>query len=142
MQTVKEILDGKGYWIWTIEPEASVFEALKVMGEKEVGALAVVQNQQLVGVISERDYARKVILRGRTSRDTKVHEIMTAEVITIDLDETVEECMEVMTERRIRHLPVVDDGRLIGMISIGDLVKSIIAHQQFMIEQLETYITQ
>lgn len=142
MQTVKEILDSKGYAIWTIEPEATVFEALTQMGKEEVGALAVVHNQQLVGIISERDYARKVILRGRTSRDTKVREIMTAAVITTDLDATVEECMAQMTDRHIRHLPVVDDGRLIGMISIGDLVKSIIAHQQFMIEQLETYITQ
>jgi CBS domain-containing protein len=106
-----------------------------------VGALAVVQNGQLAGILSERDYARKVILRGRTSRDTHVHEIMTANVVTTDLDETVESCMGVMTQRRIRHLPVVDDGRLIGMISIGDMVKSIIEEQQFIIEQLETYIT-
>lgn len=141
MKTVKQILDSKGYHIWSIHPNATVFEALTVMGEKEVGALAVVQNGQLVGILSERDYARKVILRGRTSRDTHVHEIMTANVVTTDLDETVEHCMGVMTQRRIRHLPVVDDGRLIGMISIGDLVKSIIEEQQFIIEQLETYIT-
>jgi CBS domain-containing protein len=141
MKTVKQILDSKGYHVWSIHPEATVFEALKLMGEKEVGALAVIQNGQLAGILSERDYARKVILRGRTSRDTHVREIMTANVVTTDLDETVESCMGVMTQRRIRHLPVVDDGRLIGMISIGDLVKSIIEEQQFIIEQLETYIT-
>jgi CBS domain-containing protein len=141
MKTVKQILDSKGYQVWSIHPDATVFEALKLMGEKEVGALAVVQNGRLAGILSERDYARKVILRGRTSRDTHVYEIMTANVVTTDLDETVESCMGVMTQRRIRHLPVVDDGRLIGMISIGDMVKSIIEEQQFIIEQLETYIT-
>jgi CBS domain-containing protein len=141
MKTVKQILDSKGYQVWSIHPDATVFEALKLMGEREVGALAVVQNGQLAGILSERDYARKVILRGRTSRDTHVREIMTSNVVTTDLDETVESCMGVMTQRRIRHLPVVDDGRLIGMVSIGDLVKSIIEQQQFIIEQLETYIT-
>jgi CBS domain-containing protein len=141
MKTVQQILDAKGYQVWLIHPDATVFEALKQMGEKEVGALAVVDDDRLAGIISERDYARKVILRGRTSRDTLVREIMTATVITTCLEQTVEECMAVMTQRRIRHLPVVEDGQLIGMISIGDLVKSIIAEQQFIIEQLETYIT-
>jgi len=141
MTTVKQILDGKGDQVYTIAPRATVFEALKQMGEKEVGALAVVDEGRLVGIISERDYARKVILRGRTSRDTLVQEIMSANVITAHLYQTVEECMELMTERRIRHLPVMQSGRLSGMISIGDLVKAIIAEQQFVIEQLETYIT-
>jgi CBS domain-containing protein len=142
MKTVKQILDTKGTQVWSITPEKTVFDALKLMGEKEVGALTVVENERLVGIISERDYARKVILKGRTSRDTQVHEIMSARVISAELDWTVEECMRVMTEKRIRHLPVLEDDRLIGIISIGDLVKSIIAEQQFMIEQLESYITQ
>ena len=141
MTTVKQILDSKGHQVYTISPRTTVFEALKQMGEKEVGALAVVDGQRLIGIISERDYARKVILRGRTSRDTLVYEIMTRDVITVDLEHTVEECMALMTERRIRHLPVLVNGRLSGMISIGDLVKAIIAEQQFTIELLETYIT-
>jgi CBS domain-containing protein len=142
MTTVKQILDNKGYQVYSISPQATVFEALKLMGEKEVGALAVVEDGRLEGIISERDYARKVILKGRTSRDTLVREIMTTNVFTAHLYQTVEECMAVMTERRIRHLPVMAGGRLTGMISIGDLVKAIIAEQQFMIKQLETYITQ
>jgi CBS domain-containing protein len=141
MKTVKDVLDSKGYQVYSIAPTATVYEALKLMGEKEVGALTVTDAGRLVGIVSERDYARKVILRGRTSRDTFVREIMTAAVITTHLDQTVEECMALMTDRRIRHLPVMEAGRMIGMISIGDLVKSIIAEQQFMIEQLETYIT-
>jgi CBS domain-containing protein len=141
MKTVKDVLDSKGYQVYSIAPTATVYEALKLMGEKEVGALAVTDADRLVGIVSERDYARKVILRGRTSRDTLVREIMTGAVITTHLDQTVEECMALMTDRRIRHLPVMEAGRMIGMISIGDLVKSIIAEQQFMIEQLETYIT-
>lgn len=141
MKTVKDILDSKGHQVWSIAPDATVYEALKRMGEKEVGALTVLDDADLVGIISERDYARKVILRGKTSRDTRVREIMTGAVITTHLDQTVEECMTLMTNRRIRHLPVIEQSRLIGMISIGDLVKSIIAEQQFMIEQLETYIT-
>jgi CBS domain-containing protein len=141
MKTVKDVLDSKGYQVYSIAPTATVYEALKLMGEKEVGALAVTDADRLVGIVSERDYARKVILRGRTSRDTLVREIMTGAVITTHLEQTVEECMALMTDRRIRHLPVMEAGRMIGMISIGDLVKSIIAEQQFMIEQLETYIT-
>jgi CBS domain-containing protein len=141
MKTVKQILDTKGDQVWSIMPDQSVFEALKQMGEKEIGALAVMEGEKLIGIISERDYARKVILKGRTSRDTLVKEIMTAPVIATHLAQTVEECMELMTEKRIRHLPVVEQNRLIGMVSIGDLVKSIIDEQKFMIEQLETYIT-
>lgn len=141
MKTVKDILEQKGHQVWSIAPDATVYEALKVMGEKEVGALTVVDGGSLVGIISERDYARKVVLRGKTSRETRVREIMTAAVVTTSPDQTVEECMATMTERRIRHLPVIERGRMMGMISIGDLVKSIIAEQQFMIEQLETYIT-
>lgn len=142
MKTVQQILAIKGSQVWSIAPDSTVFAALKLMGEKEVGALAVVENGRLAGIISERDYARKVILKGRTSRDTFVREIMSTPVICTQCDQTVEECMQVMTEKRIRHLPVVEGERLVGIISIGDLVKAVIAEQQFMIEQLENYITQ
>jgi len=142
MQTVEQILNNKGSAVWSIAPDETVFAALKLMGEKEIGALTVVENGWLIGIVSERDYARKVILKGRTSRDTLVKEIMSAPAIVTGLDQTVEQCMQVMTEKRIRHLPVMDDGRLVGVISIGDLVKAVIAEQQFLIEQLESYITQ
>lgn len=142
MKTVREILNDKGVQVWSITPDRTVFDALKLMGEKEIGALTVVEDGQLVGVISERDYARKVILKGKTSRETQVQEIMSTHVISTALDRTVQECMTVMTDKRIRHLPVLEEDRLIGIISIGDLVKALIAEQQFMIEQLESYITQ
>jgi CBS domain-containing protein len=141
-KTVQQILNTKGTQVWSIAPDSTVFAALKLMGEKEIGALTVVEKGRLVGIISERDYARKVILKGRTSRDTLVKEIMSAPVITTELDQTVAECMQVMTAKHMRHLPVVEEGHLIGIISIGDLVKAVIAEQQFLIEQLEGYITQ
>lgn len=141
MKTVKQILDSKGRDVWAIQPEASVFEAIKLMADKEVGALAVTEGDRLVGIISERDYARKVILMGKSSQETATRDIMTRQVIYVSLDQTVEECMALMTEKRIRHLPILEGNRLVGMISIGDLVKTIIAEQQFMIEQLEHYIS-
>lgn len=140
MQTVKQLLDAKGYDVWSIIPDATVFDALTLMAQKEVGALTVVEDEQLVGIISERDYARKVILQGKTSRTTLVREIMTTRVICTYPEQTVEECMALLTEWRIRHLPVLENESIIGIISIGDLVKSLISHQQFMIEQLERYI--
>lgn len=140
--TVRSILNTKGNQVWSIAPDQTVFEALKLMGEKEIGALTVIKNDRLVGVISERDYARKVILKGRTSRDTLVREIMSSSVVTVHPGQSVQECMALMTEKRIRHLPVLDGDRLIGVISIGDLVKAIIAEQEFVIQQLETYISQ
>jgi CBS domain-containing protein len=118
-----------------------VFAAIQQMAEKEVGALVVLEGDAVVGIISERDYARKVMLKGRSSRETMVQDIMTADVIHVRLDQSIEECMSIVTERRIRHLPVLDRGRLVGLISIGDLVKTIIAEQQFIIEQLEHYIS-
>jgi CBS domain-containing protein len=142
MKTVREILNGKGTQVWSIAPDRTVFDALKLMGEKEIGALTVVRNDQLVGIISERDYARKVILKGKTSRETPVHEIMSTAVISTRLERTVQECLRIMTDKRIRHLPVLEAGELVGIVSIGDLVKAVIAEQQFMIEQLESYITQ
>jgi CBS domain-containing protein len=142
MKTIREILDEKGTQVWSIAPGSTVFAALALMGEKEVGALTVIENGRLVGIVSERDYARKVILKGKTSRETQVSEIMSTRVVTTRLDRTVQECMQIMTDKHIRHLPVVEEGELVGIISIGDLVKALIAEQQFMIEQLESYITQ
>ncbi|HEY5865873.1 MAG TPA: CBS domain-containing protein [Candidatus Tectomicrobia bacterium] len=140
MTTIEQILDTKGYAVWSIHPQESVFAAIQQMAEKEVGALVVLEDDAVVGIISERDYARKVILKGRSSRETAVQDIMTPDVICVRLDQNVEECMTIVTERRIRHLPVLDSGRLVGIISIGDLVKTIIVEQQFIIEQLEHYI--
>lgn len=142
MKRVREILNDKGAQVWSIAPDRTVFDALKLMGEKEIGALTVVDANTLVGIISERDYARKVILKGKTSRETLIHEIMSRGVISATPDQTVQECLSIMTERRIRHLPVLAAGQLVGIVSIGDLVKALIAEQQFMIAQLESYITQ
>jgi CBS domain-containing protein len=141
MTTVNDLLRVKGNDVWSIGPDASVYEALALLAEKDVGALAVVDAGRLVGIVSERDYARKVILKGKTSRETPVREIMTEKVLWVRLDHSIEECMALMTNRRVRHLPVLDEGRLIGMISIGDVVKAIISEQEFMIEQLANYIT-
>ena len=141
MKKVRDILEIKGREVWSIGPSESVFDALKLMAEKGIGALVVLEAGKVAGIISERDYARKVILQGRSSPTTLVSEIMTARVAYAQLQQNIDECMAIMTERRIRHLPVMEDGLLIGVISIGDLVKSIIAEQRFIIEQLERYIT-
>ena len=140
MITVKQILDEKGYKVWTIAPQAKVFDALKVMAEQEVGALVVMEGDEVVGILSERDYARKIVLVGRQSQDTPVRDIMTAQVYGVHLDTTADECMALMTDKRIRHLPVCKEGRLAGVISIGDVVKAIIGHQKGQIENLENYI--
>ena len=141
MKLVKHILDSKGRDIWHISPEDSVLDAIKLMAERGIGALLVMEGEKLVGIISERDYARKIILKGKSSRETPVREIMTAEVVSTQPLETVEKCMEIMTNEHIRHLPVLDGEKVVGVLSIGDLVKAIIAEQQFTIEQLENYIT-
>ena len=142
MKTVTEILKQKGdQAIHALAPTALVFEALQLMAQKNIGALLVMENDQIVGMFSERDYARKVILMERSSKNTPVREIMTTEVIYVRPDQTSEECMALMTENRIRHLPVVDGGKLIGLLSIGDLVKDIISEQKFIIDQLEHYIS-
>lgn len=141
MKKVRDILEVKGRDVWSIGPGASVLEALKLMAEKDVGALVVLDGSKLVGIISERDYARKIVLLGRASPTTQVKEIMTTDVVCVDPEQSVDECMAVVTKKRIRHLPVSENGKLIGLISIGDLVKSIITEQQFIIEQLERYIT-
>jgi len=141
MKTIKELLDVKGREVWTIGPDTSVYEGLKIMAEQEIGSLLVLEGGRPIGIFTERDYARSVILKGRTSKDTPVHEIMTHRPICATPTQTVEECMALITDKRIRHLPVIDGGELVGLISIGDLVKSIISEQQFIIEQLEHYIT-
>jgi CBS domain-containing protein len=142
MKTVKELLRVKGYQVWSIGPDATVYEALTLMAEKDVGALLVLDSAgQLVGILSERDYARKIVLKGKTSRETPVREIMTEKVLWVRPDQTIEECMALMTNKHIRHLPVMEEGRLLGVISIGDVVKDIISEQEFMIAQLENYIT-
>jgi len=139
-ETVDSILRMKGNHIWHIAPSATVFDAVSEMAQRSVGALPVVSNGELVGIITERDYARKVILQGRSSPHTMVHEIMTPLPITVTPEFTVDQCLRMMTARRFRHLPVVDAGKLCGMISIGDLVAAIIANQAYTIERLESYI--
>lgn len=141
MITVKDMLDQKGHNAWTIGPDATVFEALELMAKKGLGALIVVDKDgEVAGIISERDYARKIILMGRHSQDTPVKDIMTREVFGVHFESTAEECMALMTDKHIRHLPVCKDGKLAGVISIGDVVKSVIAEQKVKIENLENYI--
>lgn len=140
MITVKDILSEKGRNVWKISPDAKVFDALKLMAEKKIGALVVFENDDVVGMISERDYARKVILLGRHSQDTIVREIMTSPVYGVHMDTTAEECMALMTDKHIRHLPVCKDETLAGVISIGDVVKAIMTQQKVTIENLENYI--
>jgi len=142
MKLVKHLLDAKGRNVISIAPDASVFDAIKVMADESIGSLVVMdENGKLAGIVTERDYARKVIVMGRSSKDTPVAEIMTTDVLTAASDHTVNACMEIMTEKKIRHLPVVEDGRVIAMVSIGDLVQAIIAAQQEEIEHLEHYIS-
>lgn len=142
MKLVKHLLDAKGRKVLSISADASVFDAIKMMADESVGSLVVLdENDGLVGIVTERDYARKVIVKGRSSRDTRVADIMTADVLTTSCDRTVNSCMEIMTERKLRHLPVVEDGRVIAMVSIGDLVQAIIADQKEEIEHLEQYIS-
>jgi CBS domain-containing protein len=140
MKRVNDILKIKGHDVWSIGPDASVYDAIHMMAEKKVGALMVVEGARLVGVISETDYARKITLKGLSSRQTPVKEVMTKHVLYVQPEQDIEECMVLMTEKRTRHLPVMDAGKLIGVISIGDAVKSIIDEQRFTIEQLEHYI--
>jgi CBS domain-containing protein len=140
VKTIRQLLESKGRDIWSIDADATVYDAIKLMAERGIGALIVMDNSRPAGIISERDYARKIILKGRSSRETAVRDIMTGDIIYADADQSVEGCMALMTDKRIRHLPILDEGELIAVISIGDLVKSIIAEQKFVIEQLESYI--
>lgn len=141
MRTVRHLLEEKGHEVHAIGPDAAVLDAIRLMAEKQVGAVLVMNGPELVGMLSERDYARKVILAGLSSRETPVRQIMTGEVVTVGLDDHVPGCMEIVTRRRIRHLPVVDSGgTVLGLVSIGDLVKAVIADQQVELEQLHSYI--
>ncbi len=141
MKTVRDLLQSKGHEIWSVAPDDSVFAALELMAERGIGAVLVLDGANVAGILSERDYARQVILKGKASKDTPVRDIMTTELFVVTPEKTVEECMELMTERRIRHLPVVVGDRLDGLLSIGDIVKAVISDKQDQIEQLETYIT-
>ncbi len=141
MQTVQHILGTKHETLLSVSPDADVFDALATMARHDVGALAVLDRGRLVGMFSERDYARKVILHGKTSRDTPVSAIMTTDVLTVGPRSTVQDCMSLMTDKRVRHLPVVEGEMVIGMISIGDVVKAVLSQQEFVIEQLQHYIT-
>lgn len=141
MATVSSLLRSKGQEVWSVSPDTTVFDALKLMAEKNIGAVLVMDGEELVGIISERDYARKVILMGKSSKDTLASEIMTPRVLCVPADKGIRECMALMTEKRIRHLPVLaHDGHVTGVISIGDVVGAIIADQEFTIAQLEHYI--
>jgi CBS domain-containing protein len=140
MTTLKVLLDGKGHDVWFVHPDDTVLDAIKVLAKKDIGALIVIKDDKLVGIFTERDYARNVYLKGKSSPETPVRDVMAAPVICVGPDQSVNECMALMTEKRIRHLPVMDGDELVGMVSIGDLVKSVIAEQQFTIEQLEHYI--
>ncbi len=141
MHIVSQLLDVKGREVWWVTPKTSVYDALVLMAEKNCGALVVLEAGKVAGIFSERDYARKIILKGKASKETLVEEIMSTQVVFVRPQQTIEECMGFMTAKRIRHLPVLEDERLVGMISIGDVVKAVISEQEFTIKQLENYIT-
>ena len=141
MQYVHDVLSDKGSEVWTVGPSTTVYEALEVMADKNVGALVVVDDDKLIGIFSERDYARGLALKGKRSRETSVRDTMTDVVVTVSPSHSMKDCMEFMTNERVRHLPVLEDERIIGLVSIGDVVKSIMSYQEHMIQQLEAYIT-
>ena len=140
MKTARQLLDIKGGKTFSVTPDTMVYDALLVMAEHMVGALLVMEDDRLAGIFSERDYAREVVIKGRTSRTTLVSEIMSTKLITVTPDTTVDECMSLMSGKRIRHLPVIENGKVLGVLSIGDLVKETMANQEFLIQQLESYI--
>ena len=140
MLTVRELLAKKGSEVWSVSPDATVYDALQVMAARNVGAVLVLEDGDLAGILSERDYARQVILKGKASRDTPVRDIMTTSLVTVSPERTIDDCMALMTERRIRHLPVLQSDVLLGVLSIGDVVKAVISEKEFHIEQLESYI--
>lgn len=140
MRTVRQLLDAKAAEVFAIGPDAPVIDAIRLMAEKRIGAVLVMQGSRLAGILSERDYARKIVLQGRSSADTPVRDIMTAQVISVGLDDSAERCMQIVTEQRIRHLPVLDGDEVVGVVSIGDLVKAVIEDQQVELDQLQRYI--
>jgi CBS domain-containing protein len=141
MNKIQKLLDDKGTDVWSVAPTSSVYDALLVMADKNIGAVLVMDNDQLVGILTERDYTRNVVLQGRTAKDTQAREIMTERPVCVGPEQAVDECLALMTERRVRHLPVVAGNRVLGLVSIGDAVKDIISEQKFTIEQLERYIS-
>ena len=141
MTTIAQLLNTKGNQIWSVEPKATIFEALEIMSEKEIGALLVMEDGKLTGIFSERDYARKVILKGKSSKETQVGELMTKKVFYIDSQKTINDCMVMMTAKRIRHVPVIEDNQVVGIVTIGDVVNQIISEQEVTINHLENYIT-
>ena len=141
MKTVRDILKHKGTQVWSVTPDSTVYDTLKLMAEKDVGAVLVIEADQPVGIISERDYARQVILKGKASKDTRVRDVMTSRVVFVRPEQSIDECMALMTDKRFRHLPVLEDGKLVGILSIGDVVNAIISEKEFLIHQLENYIS-
>ena len=141
MTTIAQLLNRKGNQIWSDEPKATIFKALEIMSEKEIGALLVMEDGKLTGIFSERDYARKVILKGKSSKETLVGELMTKKVFYIDSQKTINDCMAMMTAKRIRHVPVIEDNQVVGIVTIGDVVNQIISEQEVTINHLENYIT-
>ena len=141
MTTIAQLLNTKGNQVWSVKPEASIFEALEIMSEKEIGALLVMEDGKLTGIFSERDYARKVILKGKSSKETLVEELMTKKVFYIDSQNTINDCRAMMTAKRIRHVPVIEDNQVVGIVTIGDVVNQIISEQEVTINHLENYIT-
>ena len=141
MITIEQLLNNKDDQIWSVKPKISIFEALKIMSDKEIGALLVIEDEKLVGIFSERDYARKVILKGKSSKNTQVGELMTKKVLYIDPEQTINDCMAIMTDKHIRHLPVIENDKVIGIVTIGDVINQIISEQEFTIKHLENYIT-
>ena len=141
MTTIAQLLNAKGDQIWSVEPKATIFEALEIMSEKEIGALLVMEDGKLMGIFSERDYARKVILKGKSSKETPVGELMTKKVFYMDPQKTINDCMAMMTAKRIRHVPVIEDNQVMGIVTIGDVVNQIISEQEVTINHLENYIT-
>ena len=141
MTTVREILRSKGEQVWSVAPDSTVYAALEVMAERDVGAVLVLEARRVVGIFSERDYARHLVLKGKSSRSTSVRELMSTRVLYVRPDQTIDDCMAIMTRKRIRHLPVMEGDRLVGLVSVGDVVKQAIADREFAIQQLENYIT-
>jgi CBS domain-containing protein len=141
MRSVQDILNTKGTDVWSVKPDDIIFDAIKLMADKGIGALLVMEEDKLVGIVTERDYARKVVLEGKSSREASIHEVMTTKVLCVTPERTIDECMALMTDKRIRHLPVVEHKQVVGFLSIGDLVKAVISEQKIIIDQLQHYIS-